>query len=169
MQGEEVVNLGVTVDLSSGPIRPFGATFYELDDPTAESIYQHYIINGLSDEQITHELLKPIVWKIDNQGKVNLTLPIDEFNTLGIGVSYYPDQLPNLFALYGALYSFYDQVINEETINRLNARHIISAMWQNMGRKFYDVIKSDSSYVTFSGISPRFANNNYVIFTTSHG
>ena len=89
-----------------------GQCVYKLNDPTADSIYKHYNKLEWTDERITEELNKPLIWQTDSRGYIKIEYPLDS-NFIKIQ-EYLPEQLPNLLSFYGAIYTYFNQDLTEE-------------------------------------------------------
>lgn len=87
---------------------------YRIDDPVADSIY-----GGRPESfhfHITNQFSRSILWDVNRDGYVR----IDYRGKYGYIAEYYLSrQLPNLFALLGAIYTFYNQPLTEDLINRI--------------------------------------------------
>ena len=102
-----------SLDLRNDPL-PFlmGQDTYALDDPTGNSIYQDIFNEEYTEQEITNQLNKLILWETDEEGFINLQFYILDNNVIR---HYLPEQLSNLLALYGAIYTFFNQDMTEET------------------------------------------------------
>lgn len=87
---------------------------YELSDSDASSLYRHF----LNWDELTEILSKPITWKSDSEGYVKISFPIgDPNNRIYVTENYKSEQLPNIFALLGAIYTFYNQSLDFEYLD----------------------------------------------------
>ena len=132
-----------------------GQSVYKLDDPTADSIYEHYRKLGWSDIRITEELNKPLIWETDSQGYVGITYPLDQNS--GKTQKYLPEQLPNLLTLYGAIYTYFNQDLTEEdsAIYHFNHNRLTGQIGTGIIKRrqlFYTVLFRliDNRYIRFA-------------------
>lgn len=91
-----------------------GEGYYLVRDNTTQSIYDN---SGLSEEETTRQLNRPIIWQTDANGNVVLEFQVHHTDVLR--QSYLPEDLPDLLALYGAIHTFYQQEITDELLSKV--------------------------------------------------
>lgn len=97
-----------------GEIYPnyIGRNTYRINDPIADTIYNN---SEYDEQETTNQLNRPILWQTDEEGFVTLRFPF----IVESKEKYLPEQLSNLLALYGAVYTFYDQDLTEEILMQI--------------------------------------------------
>lgn len=92
---------------------------YEINDPTGQSVYNN-LRTLFTEEYITENLNKSLIWETNLNGLITITFPLSVDRSISLGRSFFPSQLPNLFALLGAIYTFYSEELTEEKLNDMN-------------------------------------------------
>lgn len=121
---------------------------YRIDDPIEDSLYT----DPLNEQQITEKLNRRLIWKVNNDGlvEINFEIGISYLDSHARGGQvflqgwitefYNPNDLVTELDLVGAIYQFYNQEVTEELINRItigNTRNIqrlkdiIKTLWDD--------------------------------------
>lgn len=91
---------------------------FVVSDSTAEDVYQELKEEeGYTEQQTTALLSRPIIWRTDDEGNVELYFKVNDTLT---AEKYRSENLSNETALLGAIYTFYNQNLTSAVIDKIS-------------------------------------------------